>query len=62
MAHLICVVSPAGLDDFFLEVGKPVAPGTFLPPPAMDQAEVKRLGTIAAKYGMQVFPPNFLDK
>jgi hypothetical protein len=50
------------LDDFFLEVGKPVAPDTFLPPPAMDQAEVKRLGTIAAKYGMQVFPPNFLDK
>jgi N-ethylmaleimide reductase len=62
MAHLLCVVSPAGLDDFFLEVGKPVAPDTFLPPPAMDQAEVKRLGTIAAKYGMQVFPPNFLDK
>ncbi|MHA4812556.1 oxidoreductase [Flavitalea flava] len=62
MAHLLCVVSPAGLDDFFLEVGKPVAPGTFLPPPALDMEEVKRLQAIAAKYGMQVFPPDFLEK
>lgn len=31
IAHLWCVVVPAGLDDFFKEIGKPVAADTFLP-------------------------------
>lgn len=62
VAHLICIVVPSGLDEFFLEIGKPVAPDMFLPAPVLDRAEQKRLGEIAAKYGMQVFPPDFLDR
>jgi quercetin dioxygenase-like cupin family protein len=62
MAHLLCVVSPAGLDDFFLEVGQIVKPGTFLPVPELDKAALQQLQTIAAKYGMQVFPPDYLEK
>src|SRR5690242_18156618 len=29
MAHLLCTVVPAGLDDFFLEIGTPVKAGEF---------------------------------
>ncbi len=60
IAHLWCVVVPAGLDDFFKEIGTPVAAGTFLPPPPMSPDEIKRLAAIAQKYGQQVFPPDYL--
>ena len=60
-AHLLCLLAPAGLDKFFQEIGRPVAPGTFLPPPPMDPAAQKKLQAIAEKYGQQVFPPDYLD-
>ena len=60
-AHLLCVVVPAGLEQFFYEIGKPVEPGTFLPPPTMGPEEQKRLQAIAEKYGQQLFPPDYLD-
>lgn len=62
MAHLLCTVVPAGLDDFFEEIGRPVQEGKFLPPFPMDENEVKRLMTIAKKYGQEVYPPDYLDK
>ncbi|MEP6963699.1 MAG: cupin domain-containing protein, partial [Acidobacteriota bacterium] len=39
--RMLCICSPAGLDDFFLEVGTPVATRTTPPPPldAQQQAE-----------------------
>ncbi|GAB3507948.1 hypothetical protein GCM10027341_43230 [Spirosoma knui] len=60
IAHLWCTVVPAGLDDFFKEIGQPVAAGAFLPPPAMGHDEIERLQAIAQKYGQQVFPPDYL--
>src|ERR1700733_15195132 len=36
LAHLLCTVVPAGLEDLFIEIGKPVPFGEFLPPPEMD--------------------------
>ncbi|QKZ13751.1 cupin domain-containing protein [Spirosoma sp. KUDC1026] len=60
MARLWCTVVPAGLDDFFKEIGTPVAADTFLPPPQIGPDEVKRLQAIAQKYGQQVFPPDYL--
>lgn len=61
-AHLLCVVVPSGLEQFFEEIGKPVAPGAFLPPPgAMGPEEQERMKTIAEKYGQQLFPPDYLD-
>ncbi|MBC7923902.1 MAG: cupin domain-containing protein [Ferruginibacter sp.] len=62
LARLWCVVIPAGLDDFFLEIGQPVAAGTFLPPPTMTPDEQQRLQTIAEKYGQQLAPPNYFDR
>ena len=60
MAHLLCTVVPSGLEEMFLEIGTPVAPGTFLPPPEMDAESIKKLLAIAEKYGQKVFPPDFL--
>lgn len=60
MAHLLCMVAPAGLEGFFVEIGQPVAIGTFLPPPVMDEAAMKKILPIVEKYGQKLFPPNYL--
>lgn len=62
LAHLLCTVVPAGLEEFFEEIGEPVAAGEFLPQPAMDPESIKKLQAIALKHGQVVYPPNFLDK
>lgn len=62
LAHLLCTVVPAGLDDFFEEIGTAIQEGEFLPPPALDENEVKKLMTIVKKYGQVVYPPDYLDK
>ncbi|UOQ55213.1 cupin domain-containing protein [Hymenobacter cellulosivorans] len=59
-ARLLCTVVPAGLDEFFQEIGQPVAPGQFLPPPVLDQGAIQRIQALAQAYGQQVFPPNYL--
>ena len=60
-ARLLCTVVPAGLEEFFQEIGQPVAPGQFLPPPVLDAAAIQRIQALAKEYGQQVFPPNYLD-
>ncbi len=62
LAHLLCTVVPAGIEDFFLEVGKPVPFGEFLPPPEMTPEAAQRLQAIAEKHGQQVFSPDYLEK
>ena len=59
-AHLLCTVVPAGLEDFFVEIGQPVRFGELLPPPHFDETSIKKLQTIAEKYGQKVFPPDYL--
>ncbi|KQT27633.1 cupin [Chryseobacterium sp. Leaf405] len=61
LAHLLCTVVPAGLDDFFEEIGTPLQEGEFLPPPPLDENAVKKLMAIAKKYGQVVYPPDYLD-
>jgi quercetin dioxygenase-like cupin family protein len=60
IAHLLCYVTPAGLDAFFEEIGTPVDYGQFLPAPHIDDAYAKELALIAGKYGQEIFPPDFL--
>jgi quercetin dioxygenase-like cupin family protein len=52
-ARMLCICSPAGQEEFFLEVGTPVATRT-MPPPILDeaaQAEFRtKVGAIASKY------------
>jgi quercetin dioxygenase-like cupin family protein len=61
MAHILCTVVPSGLEEFFEEVGKPVAAGEFLPPPDLDEEAIKKLVAIAEKYDQKLFPPDYLD-
>lgn len=62
MAQLLCIVVPAGLEEFFEEIGDPAAAGEFLPPPPMDPDSIKNLQAIAQKHGQVLYPPNFLDQ
>ena len=61
MAHLLCTVVPSGLEEMFLEIGKPVAVGTFLQAPEMNPEMMKNLIPIIEKYGQKVFPPDYLE-
>ena len=62
MAHLLCTVVPAGLDDFFEKIGTPVKAGEFLPPAHLEEEEIKKVVAIAEKYGQVLYPPHYLDK
>jgi quercetin dioxygenase-like cupin family protein len=62
LAQLLCTVVPAGLEEFFEEIGEPVAAGEFLPSPPMNPEVIERLHTIAHKHGQEVYPPDFLEK
>ncbi|MFA6274374.1 MAG: cupin domain-containing protein [Candidatus Paceibacterota bacterium] len=60
-ARLLCTVVPAGLEEFFSEVGQPVATNSFLPRPIMNFESLKRMQTIGEQYGQEIFPPDYLD-
>jgi quercetin dioxygenase-like cupin family protein len=51
--RMLCICSPAGMEEFFMEVGAPVASRT-TPPPKLDeaaQAQLKaRIAALAPKY------------
>jgi len=56
-ARLLCLCSPAGMDDFFLAVGVPVADRTTPPPkpdPAAMDALKEKLETLAPKYRTEI--------
>jgi len=52
-ARMLCICSPPGQEDFFLEVGTPVATRT-MPPPKLDEAAqaelMAKIAAIASKY------------
>jgi hypothetical protein len=52
---MLCWVTPAGLEMFFAEVGRPVADP--LNPPVPDQAAIDKLLAAAPKYGLTILPP-----
>src|SRR5882757_1837267 len=60
IAHLLCLVVPSGLEEFFMEIGQPVAIGSFLAPPPMDEEAMKKILPIVEKYGQKLFPPDYL--
>lgn len=62
VARLLCLVVPAGLDRFFLEIGQPVQGGALLPKPEMRPEAAEKLRKIAESYGQELFPPDYLIK
>lgn len=61
ITHMLCLITPAGMEKMFREIGKPVIANTFLPPLHMTSEEQKRVQSIAEKYGQKLYPPNYLD-
>ncbi|MDN5866436.1 MAG: cupin domain-containing protein [Candidatus Nitrosocosmicus sp.] len=61
ITHMLCLITPAGMEKMFREIGKPVDANTFLPPSHMTSEEQKRVQSIAEKYGQKLYPPNYLD-
>lgn len=59
IAHILCLTTPAGMEKMFKEIGKPVEADTLLPIPQMTHEELKRLQSIAEKYGQELYPPDY---
>jgi quercetin dioxygenase-like cupin family protein len=59
--HILCLVVAAGLEEFFKEIGQPVAYGEFLPAPEMTPETAEKLTSIAIKYKQEVFPPDYFE-
>jgi quercetin dioxygenase-like cupin family protein len=59
-ARLLCFVVHSGIVEFFMEIGKPVLPGVFLPVPEMDAETLKKLKEIVTKHGQKIFPTHYL--
>lgn len=59
-ARLLCMCTPAGQEDFFLEVGQLVATRTTAPEPLDDEAQaafIKLAQELAPKYRTELLPP-----
>ena len=60
--RLLCIVAPAGLDQFFEEAGRKIPSGT-LPEPTPPTPEQMALAQqTAEKYGQKLYPKDFFDK
>jgi quercetin dioxygenase-like cupin family protein len=60
-ARLLCVCAPPGQEEFFMEVGDPVADRTALPPKLSEAAIAERMakaGALAPKYVTEFVQPN----
>lgn len=59
-ARLLCLCAPAGQEEFFLEIGVPVA-GRTTPPPELDAAAqsafLAKAAALAPKYRTELLPP-----
>ncbi len=54
--RMLILVAPAGLEEFFFEVGQAVPEGAAMPPPP-GPAEIEKLLATAPKYGLEILLP-----
>ncbi len=54
-ARMLLCFTPAGVEGFFFEVGRPATPGSF--PTPLDAAEIAKVLAVGPKYGLEVPPP-----
>lgn len=54
-ARMLIMATPAGLEEFFEEVGQPAREGEIAPP--LGPEEIKRILAAAPKYGLEIPPP-----
>jgi hypothetical protein len=62
MAGLLCIVTPAGMDDMFREIGRPVSAGTVLPASVPTAEGIAKMKDMVERYGMELFPPDYFSK
>lgn len=62
VTHILLFVTPAGLEDFFREIGQSVKWGEFLPMHEPTEEEKKKLQELAKKHGQQIYPPDYLEQ
>lgn len=55
-AKLLCWVTPAGLEKFFMSAGFP-AETTSFEPPAVRPEDIERILSGAGQYGLEIIPP-----
>ncbi|MBI4783020.1 MAG: cupin domain-containing protein [Oscillatoriophycideae cyanobacterium NC_groundwater_1537_Pr4_S-0.65um_50_18] len=56
LAIVLCWITPAGLEQFFIEIGTPVADPA-APPPSVTEAEIQKTIALAPQYGLTILPP-----
>ena len=59
-AHILCMLTPAGMEKMFAELGTPVAPGEFLPKPEMTPDLIEKFEKVGKEYGQKMYPPDYL--
>jgi mannose-6-phosphate isomerase-like protein (cupin superfamily) len=61
-ARLLCIVAPAGLDQFFEEAGRKIPSGTLPEPVAPTPEQIAFANQTAEKYGQKLYPKDYFDK
>lgn len=56
MAKLLILASPAGIEDFFVEIGQPVGAGDVEAPPVTPEM-IAHLYEVSPRYGITLDPP-----
>ncbi|MBD1914071.1 MULTISPECIES: cupin domain-containing protein [unclassified Leptolyngbya] len=56
-AMVLCWVTPAGLEQFFMEIGTPADDPT-APPPPVTEADIQKTITLAPQYGLTILSPD----
>ncbi|MDQ6862889.1 MAG: cupin domain-containing protein [Thermoproteota archaeon] len=57
IAKLIIVLSPAGMEQLFVEVGLEISDTSVKPPP-FNNEQIQKLVRLAPKYGVEIKPPS----
>lgn len=60
-ARLLCIVAPAGLDQFFEEAGRKIPSGTLPEPIPPTPEQMAFANQTAEKYGQKLYPKDYLD-
>ncbi len=55
-ATMLCWITPAGLEEFFMEIGSPADDLTASPPPITD-VDIQKTIALAPYYGITILPP-----
>jgi len=56
-AQMLCWVTPAGLEQFFIEIGTLANDPTALPP-SVTEADIQKTIALAPQYGLTILPPH----